>query len=749
MPRKRLEFRGLVQGVGFRPFLFHVAADLNLTGGVRNVGWGVVAEFQGEQLALDTLEEYIRSRLPVRCRLDSLHSEQVPVAVGQAGFEILPSLADPLDTVIPHDMAICGKCVEDFGSPDHRHCGNYFVSCTDCGPRYSIITSLPYDRERTVMEQFPFCPDCRHEFETPSDRRFNAQTTTCPVCGPHYRVLFPAEDARTFGSDKEIIGHAASRIRAGQVVALKGLGGFHLLCDPHREDTIRLLTVNKRREGKPMALVARRIEDVETICHVSDAEQQLFESDRSPIVLFQLKDAAFPAVNDGLGQMGIMRAYTAALHELLEACGLPFLLATSANLSGIPTIVDDKEAQEALQGVADLIVGHNRPICCRCDDSVMLAVEEHVTIRGGRGNAPLCIPRPGFDGILALGAQEKASFSFGVRGKVILSPYLGDQDTVEYQQFYRQTLEHFLNLYGFRPTRIVCDLQPDFATSRLAEELGSRWGVETLGRQHHRMHIHSAMLEHGLQETIGFAFDGTGLGDDGAVWGSEGFVAAQGTMRRAFHLDYFTLTGGAKAIRQPGLLWLALLRQLDPQAALRMEEAEPKLAMSVRAMEKMDWPRTSSMGRLFDVAGVILGCGQDARYEAMLPMRLEAMADAGETGAYGISFRNGDALTVDPLELLACVYGDVKQGTPRPVAAARFHNTVCSMLTEAADRLRKESGLNSVTLAGGVFQNRYLLTRALAQLKRKGFEVCHPCLVPINDGGISVGQVHSAGWSKD
>lgn len=730
--------------MGFRPFLFRVAEALELTGFVRNVGWGVVAEFQGAAASMEQLVGRIRGQLPPQARLDELQACRIDIVTDEVGFEIRESSIDPLDTVIPHDMAICKNCLLEFQDTAERHGGNYFVSCTDCGPRFTIIEALPYDRERTLMRRFPFCPKCRQEYENPADRRFNAQTTTCPVCGPHYRVLFPAGAVETADSDQEIIRQAAKRIQQGEVVALKGIGGYHLLCDPDNTETLRRLTGNKRREGKPMALVACHIDDVRSICNVRPQEQTLFESERSPIVLFHLKGPAYAAVNDGLSVIGIMRAYTAALYDLVRESGKPFLVATSANLSGIPTVIDDVEAFEKLPAVADFIIGHDRPIRCRCDDSVMLWEEEPITIRAGRGTAPLTYFRRGVDGILALGAQEKASFAFGVRDKVVLSPYLGDQDTMEYQQFFRETLDHFLQLYGFRPTRIICDLHPAYATTRLAEELGSRWGIEPERVQHHQAHIQGVLLEHDVQEAIGFAFDGTGLGDDGAIWGSEAFVAEHGSMRRAFQLQYYPLSGGEAAIREPGRLLLPFLHRLDATAAQRLETAEPKLALAAKAAAKMDWPQTSSMGRLFDIVGALLGCGLTARYEAILPMRLEAMADAAVTDAYGMELTEKDGLTVSPVALLAPVVEDVGRGTPAPVVAARFHNTVCQLIVDVAERLRAETGLQNVALAGGVFQNRLLLGRTKQALSQRNFQVIHPRFVPINDGGISFGQVRAA-----
>ena len=425
----------------------------------------------------------IEAQPPPQARVDNLEILETLIDPAEKHFLIRDSVEEPLSTYIPHDLAICESCIQDFFSVGHPHYGDYFVSCTDCGPRYTIIQNLPYDRERTAMNMFPFCESCQREFFFPDDRRFNAQATTCPICGPHYEVLSrngvavaQVSDALLSSmTDADVIEEASRAILAGQVVALKGIGGYHLLCDPENEAAVSSLMSNKRREGKPMALVAASCDAVERICHVSSDERRLFESGRSPIVLFYLKYPVWPAINDGLKSMGIMRAYTAAFHDLLKRTRLDFLVATSANLSGVPTIISDKQATEQLADCAKLVIGHNRPIVTRCDDSLIAWEGAPLLLRSGRGYAPTFFSLGNMNmNILACGAQEKAAFAMAVRGYAACSQYMGDQDTLENRHFYQETLEHFFRLFQFCPQRILYDMHPDYATSRLGVKYGSK-----------------------------------------------------------------------------------------------------------------------------------------------------------------------------------------------------------------------------------------------------------------------------------
>ena len=743
MHRLRLTFRGLVQGVGFRPFIFTTAKRFALTGWVQNVGWGVQSEWQGDLRSVARALAFVIRHLPAAASLDLVTRRMVPCRSEEDGFLILSSLQDIPDTIIPPDMAVCKNCLREFEDRENRHFQNFFIGCTDCGPRYSVLQSLPYDRERTVMSEFPFCNSCNEEYLRPGNRRFHAQSTTCPDCGPRYRLVYPAVGMANERTDAELICLAAKAIIEGKIVALKGIGGFHLLCDPLQKESVARLAGAKGRNGKPMALVASSIQALGHICKVSCDERKIFESTRAPILLLTLNENPFPQINDDLKYIGIMRAYTPALQQLLDLTQRDFLVATSANMSGLPTIIDDQEACGRLIGLADLIIGHNRLIVARADDSVGFYEEGFLLTRPGRGYAPLSWPCrfTGQERILALGAQEKAAIAILNRGKITLSPHVGDLDTLETSDAYRWTVAHFRSLFAFDPTVVLCDKHPDFITTHLAEELQKEFGAKIIRIQHHRAHVSSAMFESGFKKCIGFAFDGTGYGDDGAIWGGEAFLADGSRMKRIFHLEYYPLVSGEQAIKEPLRLLYYFLRTMNLPEADVWAAKEPRLEQSYRGSKLFSYPLASSMGRLFDVAAVLVGCGSRNDYEARLPMHLESLVDNSENGQYDWEIRESTHWTVSPMELIANMAKDIRKGVSANRVAARFHNTLGQTITDVATLARDRYGIDQVVLSGGVFQNRILLQRAKESLRKKGFLVRHNHLVPINDGGIGVGQI--------
>lgn len=748
LARVKIVITGLVQGVGFRPYIYRLANQRQLSGFVQNTGAGVVAEMQGDIQLLADIGDSIRRHAPEAARIDRVFAQAMPAVVNEQGFHIVTSAAQAISTIVPFDCAICENCLQDFYNPQSRHFMNFFISCTDCGPRYSMLRFLPYDRPATTMGDFPMCVACSAEYGCPDDRRFHAQSTTCPACGPHYTVFSYREGRELeFSGDKAVMDFAARELRQGRIVALQGIGGYHLLCDPFQADAVKRIKDGKRREGKPLAIVAKDVRYVETLCELTGEEKKWLLSRNSPIVLARLKrHNPFAGANDGLHTLGVMLPYTAALHYLLTSTGYDCLVATSANLSGQPTIVDVCEAKAGLSGLADYVVSHNREIYRRADDTVAFLSDGPVVIRPGRGLAPLTLPQSSFPHrIMAVGAEQKVTVSLLADKAIIMSEFMGDLQTAEYRQAYEEAVTKMLELYTFVPDIVVHDLNPDYYSTRFAKELAARFQASAVGVQHHEAHVLSVMMEHGCQSAIGFAFDGTGYGWDGTVWGGEGFIVEPGQdIRRAFHLESFLLAGGTKSIQEPARLLYYFLQEIDPGLNHMLFPDHERLAAICRAARVMETPLTSSMGRLFDITAVLLGCGTVNRYDAMLPMHLESLADRTETGYYPVSVSKGGTHTVSPFAIMAAVAADVRQHTAYPVIAARFHNTIARIVREAADSIRAQSGVDTVALAGGVFQNRLLLEKSRTLLRESGFQVIHGHLVPMNDSGISVGQIGGA-----
>lgn len=746
--RIKITLSGLVQGVGFRPFIYNLAKQLGLSGHVCNTGWGVVAEFQGQPHILARLPDLLRSAAPAAAQITTLSMEDLPVVMNETSFSIIKSTAGSNDTIIPFDQAICEQCLRDFYNPAHRHYMNFFISCTDCGPRYSIIRSIPYDRESTAMDVFPMCPACQQEYDNPADRRFHAQATTCPVCGPRYFVYSCQQGQYlTFATAKDALDLACCAIKEGKIIALQGIGGFHLLCDPAAPAAVAKLKAGKRRDGKPLALLVSSVKNLDAICYLTDLSRQWLTSRQNPILLLPLKKSVFPNINDNLRTLGIMRPYTAALHYLLQTSGKQYLVTTSGNVSGQPMATSLPEAQEQLIDIADYIVYHNRDIVRRCDDTVAFCTDDVVATRPGRGFAPLTLLRDQSKcrSLLAMGAEQKNTVSILKNNKIIVSEYLGDLNTFENRNNYDQAVNRFLRLHKFVPAAVIRDLHPDYYSSRAAEVLAAEYGVPVLTVQHHEAHTASVMLEHNLSECIGFAFDGTGYGKDGSIWGGEGFVAVKDQpVDRFFHVLPFPLVGGAKAVEEPVRLLYYFLRRVAPAYCEQFFSKDNRLESIYRSVATSNYPQTSSIGRLFDIAAVLLGCGTCNTYDAMLPMQLESLAAPLETSSYPLTVSGGTRLTISPEELVLLLAEDVRRNTPRDIIAARFQNTIASIVTKAAKIAHARTGIPTVALSGGVFQNQLLLARTKALLAEEKLQVFHNNRVPINDSGISAGQIASA-----
>lgn len=745
--RKRYTFKGLVQGVGFRPFIFKIAKELNLVGFVKNIGIGVTAEFQGDEKQFIELNEKIHKLKPENAIIESIQIEDIETIENEKEFKIEASSHDQIDTIIPHDMAICSDCINEFFDNKNRHYQNFFISCTNCGPRYTMIKKLPYDRENTTMDKFKFCKECEDEYFSPADRRFNAQSTTCEKCGPrYYGFSFEENNEIKFSRNIEYIDFLSKKILEGKIVALKGIGGFHLIANPYDDNVVERLMTSKKRESKPMALICKDIEDVKEICYVSKYEENLFNSNISPIILFSKKKDIFNNVSDNLNTLGIMRAYTATYYYLLRKTNLKFLIATSANISKVPMIIDQNEALEKLKGISDILIWHDREIYRRCDDSVVSFVnDKNIIIRSGRGYAPTYKRLEKADKIIAFGAQEKNSISIAHKNNIISSQFIGDLDSKENIEYYEKTINDYINLFSFEPEISISDKHPQYYSTQYAKDFAKTYNTKIYYLQHHVAHIYSVMLEKNIEKCIGFAFDGTGYGDDGNIWGSEGFIIDKINYKRVFHIDYYNLIGGEKAIKEPIRLAYYYASKIDPlftQRYFANSKYSNILEFIIKGANIVDYPLTSSMGRLFDIVGTLLNVGETNKYEAMIPMHLESIAEKSEKGYYETIIKFSHTSILDIMQIIQNIIDDIKNGIDKSIISAKFHNTITKIVVDITKYLKQNYNISTVVLSGGVFQNRFLLERTLNELNNHGFNVYINEVYPINDGGISAGQVY-------
>lgn len=758
MRRMRFELRGRVQGVGCRPWVVRLAQQRGLTGFVRNDTAGVRIEVQGDDAAVAGMMAYIQvPGLPGRPRLleiSGFEAKELPLAEGETEFRIIHSDAagQPTAGVTP-DTAVCQACLAEM-----RDAGDYryrypFITCTHCGPRYSIIKSIPYDRPNTTMADFALCDRCRGQYEDVADRRFHAQPVACPACGP--RVwLADAAGVEVAGDSDGAIAQAAALLRDGKIVAIKGIGGFHLAADALNEAAVGRLRQRKRRQAKPFAMMAADIETVARYAAVDATGRTLLESTERPIVLLdKLSDAAIaPSVAEGTNRFGFMLCY-APLHYLLFAeAGISVLVMTSANFSEEPLICDNAQAVEELGEVADAFLLHDREIYRQTDDSVVQVVDSGTALlRRARGFVPASLIRstPSERVIFAAGADLKNTFCFLKGDQYLLSEHIGDLAEGRAYRHYVRSVAHFQQLFDARPEAVVCDLHPGYLSSHFAENLN----IQPLIRvQHHWAHIASAMAEYKhAGPVIGLVADGTGYGTDGAVWGCECLIVTLTEFSRFGQLAYFPLAGGDKAAKEAirplvGLLsakgrFEAIEENLD--LLKRIEPDEQKLRMICSQIEKgLNTTPASSLGRLFDAAAAMIGVGTCNRFEAELPMALEALTRQGDDTAYPVEFEQSpDAVWLWRYEpVIEGIIRDVRQGTDKATMATRFHNTVCQALLAWAKKARTATGIDTAALSGGVFCNRYLAERLIRMLKADGFEVLWKRRIPANDGGIALGQ---------
>ncbi|MGY5128984.1 carbamoyltransferase HypF [Streptomyces nigrescens] len=773
--RRRITVRGVVQGVGFRPFVHTLATELGLTGHVTNTGEGVVAEVEGAPAALARFGERISGEAPPLAVVETVDGQDIAVA-GDAGFCILPSRAHgPSRTLVAPDAATCEACLAELTDPADRRHRHPFLSCTHCGPRFTIVTAVPYDRALTTMDRFPMCPRCAREYADPRDRRFHAQPIACHDCGPRLRLLTADPEDRSRpprpapGTDP--VADTRRLLADGAIVAVKGLGGYHLVCDASDDTAVALLRHRKARGDKPFALMARHLADVEHLVRVGAEERALLTGPVRPIVLLRRTPRPAPApgaptlsdaVAPGSPDLGVMLPYTPLHHLLLGLPGDPpgprLLVMTSGNVAGEPIVTDDDEAVRRLAHLADAWLTHDRPIRIPCDDSVVrISDGEPLFVRRSRGYAPFPVPLPvPVRPALATGGDLKNVLCLAEGHRAWLSAHIGDMDDLATQLAFERAEAHLETVTGVRPQLLATDRHPGYRSGRWAQSHTD--GRPLVRVQHHHAHIAAAMAEHGLRDgrpVIGVAFDGTGYGDDHAVWGGEILLADYDGYRRFGQLAYVPLPGGDTTVRRPYRMALAHLRaagidwaeDLPPVVACPPDE-RPLLA---RQLERhLNCVPTSSMGRLFDAVSSLAGVCHHAGYEAQAAVALEAAAlAAGEDHGPGYAFalRAGPAgpraadLVADPAPVLTAVVGDVRAGTAVPLIAARFHTAVADLVRRGCALARERTGLTTVALTGGVFANTLLAEATARLLREDGFAVLRHRRVPPNDGGLALGQI--------
>jgi hydrogenase maturation protein HypF len=825
--RLRLAIRGAVQGVGFRPFVYRLAGELGLKGWVNNSTQGVFIEAEGGPAQLEQFRLRLEAERPPRSFIQSLEAAWLD-PLGYASFEIRASQTGGRKTalVLP-DIATCPDCRREVFEPGNRRYFYPFTNCTNCGPRFSIIHSLPYDRANTSMRKFALCPQCQAEYDDPRDRRFHAQPNACPQCGPHLelwdrqgKVLSGGGGAGAPGSPPAapaVLAAAAAAIRAGRIVAVKGLGGFHLVVAAHADEAVRRLRQLKGREEKPFALMFPSLAAVQAVCQVSPAEERLLRSPEAPIVLLGRRPEAggdcqlAVSLAPGNPNLGVMLPYTPLHHLLLSLLAFP-VVATSGNLSDEPICTEAGEALERLGDIADLFLVHDRPIVRHVDDSIVrVMLGRELVLRRARGFAPLPIEvgsaawncqfsiascqlasgehrpkekrrgrgkseignrksdlrRGSGESVLAVGAHLKNTIALTAGSQAFISQHIGDLETDQAYEAFRRVIADFERLYETQPATVAADAHPDYLSTKYARARASAAapspGLGYVSVQHHVAHVLSCMAENQLTPPVlGVAWDGTGYGLDGTVWGGEFFLVTEAGWERVAHFRPFPLPGGERAVKEPRRAALGLLFAMFGEAALGLEELAPVRAFSraelaaLKTMlaRRLNSPLTSSAGRLFDAVASLTGLRQQVRFEAQAAMELEfALEGIGTNDSYPFSMEDlpppdapdqsparHSALIVDWSPLVAQIIADVKRGVPPGPISARFHNALVEIIVTVA----RAMGQERVVLSGGCFQNRYLTERAVQRLQAEGFRPYWHQRVPPNDGGIALGQVLAA-----
>ena len=743
--RVRARVDGTVQGVGYRPFVYRLADELGIAGWVLNDERGVLVEAEGSPDAVEAFVARLSSDAPPLAEVRDVQAQAVDV-VGTAGFEIVASERGGAATApVTPDSATCADCLAELADPGDRRHRYPFLNCTNCGPRFTIVRGIPYDRALTTMAGFQMCDACRAEYGDPLDRRFHAQPNACSVCGPHVRLVEP-DGAPVGGAEADPLRAAAQDLLGGTILAVKGLGGYHLACRADSEAAVAALRSRKHREDRPFALLVADVEAARRLVELSADEAALLTSRARPIVLARRRpDAGVAAsIAPGAPDLGIMLPYT-PLHQLLAAdTGVPLVL-TSGNLSDEPIAFDDDDARERLCRIADRFLVHDRPIATRTDDSVVRVVRERpLMLRRSRGYVPasLDLPVAATQGLLGVGAEQKNAFCVAKDGRAWPSHHIGDLKNYETLQSLEHGIAHFETLFEVTPAIVVHDLHPDYLSTRYA--LG-REDVQLIAVQHHHAHLAATLAEHGATgPAVGAIFDGTGYGHDGTVWGGEILVGGLDKVVRAGHLRPIRLPGGERAIAEPWRMACAWLTDMQVPLPPAFDDiAQPRWDMVARmSLQGTGSPFTSSMGRLFDAVAAICGVRVEVTYEGQAAVEFEALADRAPADPYPLEFEHrGQTVALDPRPMIRAVLDDIAAGVPVSTVSARFHAGLARATADVLVIVAEREDLQLAVLSGGVFQNRLLLELTLDALQAAGLPVLVPQALPPNDGQIAFGQV--------
>ncbi|WP_099240366.1 carbamoyltransferase HypF [Synechococcus sp. BDU 130192] len=753
--RLRLEIQGTVQGVGFRPFVYQLATALNLFGWVNNSAAGVTIEVEGGRSLLNLFLEKLQTELPPHAKIDALKYQYLE-PIGFKKFEIHASQTGEKIAIILSDLATCSECIAEIFAPQNRRYQYPFTNCTHCGPRYSIIETLPYDRPLTSMADFPMCADCQREYEDPGDRRFHAQPNACPICGPKLEFLSHCQGQEN--TNQSPLEAAIQYIRDGKIVALKGLGGFQLLVDARNNKAVQQLRDRKQRPDKPFAVMYPDLPSIKNDCFLPQLEEEFLTSQASPIVLLQKKKEFNLAENVAPHNpnLGVMLPYTPLHHLLLKGLNFP-VIATSGNRSDEPICIEETEALERLKNIADGFLIHNRRILRPVDDSVVQVMNNTpIILRRSRGYAPepLTLKRTLSKSVLAMGAHLKNTVAIAQKNHIFLSQHIGDLSNQLTLQSMEKTLQKLSQIYDFQPDIIACDLHPDYLSTQYAKNLAQKLNISLISVQHHHAHIYACMAEHQLESPLlGVAWDGTGYGEDGTIWGGEFFWVTKQGCEKIAHFKPFPLPGGDQASREPRRSALGLLSQFYDLQVLKKLNLPTIQAFSATELELLllifkkdiNTPFTSGVGRLFDGVASLLDLRQRESFEGQAAMALEFSIDGLQIpDFYQFQYTKNDSiLEIDSHGLFQGIIQDLQNDLPENFIAAKFHNTLVEIIFDIYLHTLK-LGFNSrknIVLTGGCFQNKYLLEKTIQKLESSGANVYYPQKFPPNDGAIALGQI--------
>lgn len=736
---RQINIKGIVQGVGFRPFVYNLALKHSLSGIVYNTSSGVSINVEGYDDEIDAFLMELKDNPPKLSKIDEISVEDCDV-VGYKGFSIKSSKADEGFVPISPDMGVCDECVSEMMDEKNRRYNYPFINCTNCGPRFSIIEDIPYDRPKTSMKKFPMCKLCRDEYENPLDRRFHAQPVACYDCGPSLKYVGESTNI-------DPIMAVAEDLRKGKIVAIKGIGGFHLAVNALSHEAVLRLRDRKNRYGKPLALMMKDVEAVKRYCHVSHDEMELLNSQRRPIVLLK-KKYEFEGVSDGLDSVGVMLPYAPIHYLLFKYIDFPVVM-TSGNISEEPLCKDNDEAIKRLKDIADSFLLNDRDIVNRIDDTVTSwkAKSERV-IRRSRGYAPEpMVLKMDFKPILAVGGYYKNTFCLTKGNYAFLSHHIGDLDNSKTYMYYVDEIKKYMKLFKVEPQFVACDMHQGYLSTQFAKTLG----LPVIYTQHHHAHIASCMAEYGIDDkVIGFSYDGTGYGLDGNIWGAEFLIADLKDFVRAGHIKYNPLPGGELAIKRIYRTAIGFINEdMDSyHEYLKRFDAKELEIIKAQIDKKINAPLVSSMGRLFDAVASLIGVKDTVLYEGQAAMELESIIESDQSH-YDFTVSSDDQYVVDTSGILKQVYFDYKKGVSKGIISARFHNTIVEFTAYVALRLGEKYNIDKVVLSGGSFQNKYLLENIIDRLSKEGFSVYSNSKIPCNDGGISLGQAVIANYRME